>query len=438
MQFFDYLRLGWANIASHKKRALIVVVIAGVLFGVLMVGSLLIRGIENAALGEVLYSKDGKVMVRTVAQQNFCEDECDIVMDKAEIRRTIAEYGGEEISVGTLAGTMNMIYVVTPDLVQDMIEISLDKVPDGVIPVLASTSTLANWLMIPTPDKRASGEGWVRGVERIRAESLGKVIESGGQKYFVVGILPGGFGVSSLSFEVLRDYKNPLNMLLGSVATGNSETLALNGGELEVQSTDEVWAMFPDLPKAQEYINNIATHNCNLLERRQGYCPRVKELLATTVIGDPVATYDNFEQIWNVFKIFAIVLSVIGCVVAFSTYTRLVGRDAKVIALYHAMGATKWQIVGVYCTYLLGLSLLAGMFSLILAAGMVLIINLLSMTKLTQIFVIGFGAKETMIWLFGWSNWILLFVSLLLMVPLVCVLLNLRKFSSKKLAQKMK
>lgn len=241
-----------------------------------------------------------------------------------------------------------------------------------------------------------------------------------------------------MSFEVLRDYKNPLNMLLGSVATGNSGTLALNGGELEVQSTDEVWAMFPDLPKAQEYINNIATHNCNLLERRQGYCPRVKELLATTVIGDPVATYDNFEQIWNVFKIFAIVLSVIGCVVAFSTYTRLVGRDAKVIALYHAMGATKWQIVGVYCTYLLGLSLLAGMFSLILAAGMVLIINLLSMTKLTQIFVIGFGAKETMIWLFGWSNWILLFVSLLLMVPLVCVLLNLRKFSSKKLAQKMK
>lgn len=29
MQFFDYLRLGWANIALHKKRALIVVVIAG-------------------------------------------------------------------------------------------------------------------------------------------------------------------------------------------------------------------------------------------------------------------------------------------------------------------------------------------------------------------------------------------------------------------------
>ena len=102
------------------------------------------------------------------------------------------------------------------------------------------------------------------------------------------------------------------------------------------------------------------------------------------------------------------------------------------------MGATKWQIMGVYCTYLLGLSLLAGMFSLILGAGMVLIINLLNMAKLTQIFVIGFGAKETMIWLFGWSNWILLFVSLLLMVPLVCVLLNLRKFSSKKLAQKMK
>ena len=38
MHLLDYLRLGWANIVAHKKRAAIVVVIVGVLFGVLTAG----------------------------------------------------------------------------------------------------------------------------------------------------------------------------------------------------------------------------------------------------------------------------------------------------------------------------------------------------------------------------------------------------------------
>lgn len=44
MRLVDYFRLGWANIVAHKKRAAIVVMIVGVMFGVLIAGSLLIQG----------------------------------------------------------------------------------------------------------------------------------------------------------------------------------------------------------------------------------------------------------------------------------------------------------------------------------------------------------------------------------------------------------
>lgn len=164
----------------------------------------------------------------------------------------------------------------------------------------------------------------------------------------------------------------------------------------------------------------------------------MKQLVAATVVGDPVRIYENFVGIWTVLKILIVVLAVIACIVTMSTYVRLVGRDTKVIALYHAMGSTKKQIVGVYCVYLLGLSLLASAFSLVLGAGLVLIVNLINMTKLTQIFTIGFGVEEAPVWLFGWNNWIALFVGLLLVMAPLCTILSWRQFASKKLAQKMK
>ena len=164
----------------------------------------------------------------------------------------------------------------------------------------------------------------------------------------------------------------------------------------------------------------------------------MKQYEAATVISSPVMTYRNFEGVWLVFKILAIALAVIGSIVSLSTYTRLVGKDTKVIALYHAMGATKRQVVGVYAMYLLELSLLASLFSLALGVGLVLITNLLSATGLMQVFTLGFGVAETRVWLFGWNNWIMVFVGLLLVVAPVCVVLNLYQFSSKKLAQKIK
>ena len=169
-----------------------------------------------------------------------------------------------------------------------------------------------------------------------------------------------------------------------------------------------------------------------------GICPRVKQPAAAVVISDPVAIRRRLAEIWKIFRIFAVVMTVIACVVALSTYARLVGRDTRVIALYYALGATKRQVVGVYCAYLLELSLLISLLSVALGAGIVLAINLLNLTKLTQIFTLGFGVEEMTVWLLGGNYWIPLLIGLLLLMAPLCVILSLPSFSSKRLAQKMK
>ena len=437
MRLVDYFRLGWANIVAHKKRAAIVVVIVGVMFGVLIAGSLLIQGVENTALDMMTRSTDGKVLVRSVAQQySFCKDvACDLEADKAELRQRVTDYGGKVIEVKMLGQD----YVLDADLVQGAIETELSKAPADATPVLAPLSTLSNWLQI-SMSERAAAEVKVRTAQQIREQAVGQVITvMGGKKYWVAGILPGSFGGTSTLALSSLGRKNPLDILLSNVELGGSAVLIIDDGDLRAETviTDEIWATFDTVKQAERYIAEIADDNCNVLDVQAKRCPRMKQYEAATVISSPVMTYRNFEGVWLVFKILAIALAVIGSIVSLSTYTRLVGKD-KVIALYHAMGATKRQVVGVYVAYLLGLSLLASLFSLALGVGLVLIANLLSATGLMQVFTLGFGVAETRVWLFGWNNWIMVFVGLLLVVAPVCVVLNLYQFSSKKLAQKIK
>ena len=49
-------------------------------------------------------------------------------------------------------------------------------------------------------------------------------------------------------------------------------------------------------------------------------------------------TYENLQNAWLVFKIAVAVLTVIALIIAISTYGRLIGKDMKIISLYHAMG----------------------------------------------------------------------------------------------------
>ena len=60
MKVVDCLRLGFAGVKAHKKRAFTVVIIVGLLFGVVMAGIFIVQGLEDVILGTMLAPTSGK------------------------------------------------------------------------------------------------------------------------------------------------------------------------------------------------------------------------------------------------------------------------------------------------------------------------------------------------------------------------------------------
>lgn len=426
MKWTDYWRLSGVHIAAHRKRTAITIIVTGALFGVLVAGSILVRGVEKVSLDVVLRPTGGRVLVRSVAEDTFCENNCDIEADRMEIRDAISQYGGDEIMIKVLDASSTK-FVIEPGILQPEYEES-----SGHNLILADLSTIANWLMISSPGDDASIETKMRVVEEIRARSLGKAIDTIDGDYYVVNILPGGFGISNLSLSALEDPRNPLNVLLGVVLTSGSKTLIIDDGKLGVWSSDEIWSIFDTVEAASEYIGDLTARACNKFDVASGKCPRVKQFTAESVIGDPIAIHNNFGQIWSIFGWGVIVLSIIGVAITLLTYMRLILQDSRIIILYNMMGATKVQIIGIYFVYLLRLAIFAGIFSLCLGFGLAVIVNLLNMGALTKIFALGFGVQEAPIWILGWNDWILRILGIILFVAPVGIILNLGKFQTKK------
>lgn len=432
MKLLDYWRLSGVHIRAHKKQTLTTVIVVGALFGVLMAGSILIRGVEDVSLEKVLQPTGGKVLIQSAARDTFCEDNCNAEADRAEIENVVAQHGGSEVAVGMLEGSPSALYVVAYDVLEHGLEVNLDQAPSASIPILADASTIANWLLISTPNEHADGEERARVVTEIRERSLGKVIHTVSNDYYVVGILPGGFGLSSLSLSALNRSINPLNLLLSAVPTSNSKALIVRDGRMEMQPTAEVWALFETVEVAHGYVDDLKSRECNHLEVSFGKCDRVRQFVASSVIGNPIEIYDNFEQIWRVFRLAAIILMSIGMVIALLTYTRLIAWDQKIIMLYNTMGAKRHQVMWLYLMYLLRLAFLTSIFSLLLGMGLALAVNILNMGALTQIFALGFGSENQAIWLLGWNDWIWVLLGSIFLVAPVCILLNFGKFRIKR------
>ena len=138
------------------------------------------------------------------------------------------------------------------------------------------------------------------------------------------------------------------------------------------------------------------------------------------------------------FKIAAAVLAAIAVLIALSTYVRLLGGDVKIIALYHAMGATGWQIRLVYLTYLVMLSVLAVGFAVILGLGLAAGLSLVNMAALKEVFAMGFGVVTEEIWLVGWSEVIWWLAGALLVAAGLAVVLGNGNFAGKELGKRMK
>lgn len=442
MRTLDYLRLGAAGMKAHKKRALVVVMIVGLLFGVVAAGAFFLQGLEQVALAEMLAPTEGKVLVMSSVDTRACGEDCEVAAEVGRMKEKIGEYGGEVVPVAVRQTAEGMFYVVDEGVFGEVFSGVKAEASgeDEAMTVVVPLEVAAELAGIEMPESGASVAERMVAIYKVREAALGRTVESEtGARYEVAGILPGGVYATDLSLVYVGQSGNPLNMLFGQVKTGVSQGFGVgqaeDGGQAEAMGM--VLAVFEDIEAAEGYYRDEVNY-CAEVDRMMGRCSEEYRYQVAAAVADPLGTYDNLQQVWSVFKIAAAVLAAIAVLIALSTYVRLLGGDVKIIALYHAMGATGWQIRLVYLTYLVMLSALAVGFAVILGLGLAAGLSLVNMAALKEVFAMGFGVVMEEIWLVGWSEVIWWLVGALLVAAVLAVVLGNGNFAGKGLAKKMK
>ena len=455
MRTLDYLRLGAAGMKAHKKRALVVVMIVGLLFGVVAAGAFFLQGLEQVALAEMLAPTEGKVLVMSSVDTRACGEDCEVAAEVGRMKEKIGEYGGEVVPVAVRQTAEGMFYVVDEGVFGEVFSGVKAEASgeDEAMTVVVPLEVAAELAGIEMPESGASVAERMVAIYKVREAALGRTVESEtGARYEVAGILPGGVYATDLSLVYVGQSGNPLNMLFGQVKTGVSQGFGVGAGdglaeaeatggelagEVDAEAMGMVLAVFEDIEAAEGYYRDEVNY-CAEVDRMMGRCSEEYRYQVAAAVADPLGTYDNLQQVWSVFKIAAAVLAAIAVLIALSTYVRLLGGDVKIIALYRAMGATGWQIRLVYLTYLVMLSMLAVGFAVILGLGLAAVLSLVNMAALKEVFAMGFGVVVEEIWLVRWSGVIWWLAGALLAAAVLAVVLGNGNFASKGLAKKMK
>ena len=455
MRTLDYLRLGAAGMRAHKKRALVVVMIVGLLFGVVAAGAFFLQGLEEVALAEMLAPTEGKVLVMSSVDTMACGEDCEVAAEVEKMKEKIGEYGGEVVPAAVRQTAEGMFYVVDEGVFREVFSGVKAEASgeDEAMTVVVPLEVAAELAGIEMPESGASVAERMVAIYKVREVALGRTVESEtGARYEVAGILPGGVYATDLSLVYAGQSGNPLNMLFGQVKTGVSQSFGVGAGdglaeaeatggelagEVDAEAMGMVLAVFEDIEAAEGYYRDEVNY-CAEVDRMMGRCSEEYRYQVAAAVADPLGTYDNLQQVWSVFKIAAAVLAAIAVLIALSTYVRLLGGDVKIIALYHAMGATGWQIRLVYLTYLVMLSMLAVGFAVILGLGLAAGLSLVNMAALKEVFAMGFGVVMEEIWLVGWSEMIWWLAGALLVAAGLAVVLGNGNFAGKELGKRMK
>lgn len=436
MRLLDYLRLGFAGVKAHKKRAVTVVVIVGLLFGVIIAGSFVLQGLENAILGEMTAPTGGRVLTVSTIDFDACGEECDAEADVEAIKKNIAKYGGELIAAEVIQSADDVFYKLDTEVFAQAANDSGDAMR-----IVAPLATAVNIAGIKVPEQSAKIETKLSAIQKARAQTLHRVIESeNGEEYYIAEILPGWMYTSNLSLGNLylvgtKPKKNPLDLILAQIRTGIRQNFVTN--DANTVETELIFAEFDDVEAAYNYYRDEVNY-CSENDQMFGLCGGKYKYRVFSAVADPFSAYEIFQNVWLVFRIVAVVLAIIAVIIAISTYARLVNKDMKIVALYYAMGATGRQIRLVYMTYLLMLSFMAVAFALMVGLALAVGLSLASMTELEQIFALGLGVTGKHIWLVGWNNLIWCIIGALALVAILAIVLGNGNFRGKELARKLK
>ncbi len=297
MRLSDYLRLGFTGVKAHKKRAVAVVVIVGLLFGVIVAGTFTLQGIENVVMSKMLAPTDGKVLVASNVDTAICRENCDILAETTQIRENIRRYGGEVMGLEIIQTKDGAFYKLRENIF-DSINNNIDD--DEVLQVAVPLKTAVNLVGTQLPNYDAAVSAKLDAIEEVREKTLHKVIESKtGEKYYIAEILPGGVYGIDLSLVNVEQKGNPLDAVLGQVRTGTSQDFIAKSVGDEVRTDAEnmgiVLAQFSDVKTAYDYYQDEANY-CAEMDRIFGACGENYKYQVFPAVSDPLTTYENLQS----------------------------------------------------------------------------------------------------------------------------------------------
>lgn len=440
----DAIRLSTSSIIEHKGRSAVTILTVATLFGVLMALNFLLNGIEKTALAANMEQTHEAVYVTTQAAyhanrfEETQEGEARLGsfepmiadQDVTRITTRAAEFNGEVVGTTWAAQMAVPYHVVNLSAVQDFVEIDLADVPEGHVPVLATSDF---------PE--------LTGYDELDAH-LAEVL-------YPVGHLP-----STISFDdpehpertvgwpVLGD--SPLNLLLQNISnvgdtsfmlvddgSGKIENFlraeAISNGQINpMQIRSALVVRFAELDDAVRYVFPANFLGIPFEEIDARY-------VTADFIGGVLSTTGNFNNLKATLTLVEIALIVVAVIIATMTFRHLVDTEAATVALYRSIGATTGEIYLIYFLYILELVMLALIACLVLAfviVGVIALLNGEALGALLQEYYRMPNRPKLYFYSFNQYFWTTV-IAVLLVAPLTFGL-STHCFSEKYVARKLK
>lgn len=437
MYFTDVLKLSFRKFIRQFRRSYKLVVAMSILFCLIFTINLFFTGLRNshikfsqAKVGNQVIISANNLSPYTSLKETKETKEISI----AEMIQDIEKFGGK-ILKNTRSVTRYYIPVLSKSSVQNLIEVDPSNAPKDAIPIL--TTTFFGELLLGQDNNKMNKLTAVEYLSRYqdyREKVLGKTFETdNGEKFFVVGLLPGSYHLSNYSFYTLEKNVDTtlLNQLLDDIPLQDFNPIAVDNGNQDSWQTGQnveyeiVYAIFDNQKDTYRYLEQGKA-------RFQRVIPGDRSYDAKVILGlSPEITYTfNFFQI--IIRIISFILFIVATVVILSTNTRLIAQDEEEIALYRSLGATKSQLKIFYGIYFFILIVSALIFAYFIASFILILFHLIRGQLINIQAALAFSLKDVpQVFWYGISSDILVIIVATLLLAPLSTLLNSRKFSPR-------
>ncbi|MBR3180876.1 hypothetical protein IKF63_02235 [Candidatus Saccharibacteria bacterium] len=477
MKIFSLIKIGHRHIAAHKRQSFLSIATIGILFGALLSIVFLFEGTENIFIKTSNKLSNNKLYV-TTSSCNKTGKCLDWEAMEQLTKKKIADYNGEivgkiqnyEYKNGSL-----FFSVIDEEYVENLIEINLAEFPKGTlfkIITLDEADELVNGTKdessYVTPQKTYS----LSEINDIKSKTLGKefietftvpssrnsiseILEDESQiaeffeqeyekktlNYVVAGVVGSTNTSTSLSqgYSDIRILDLFLDRVEDQVAIADLYIARKNDNTMNFKETFEASdrnsanpiVKFSNLDDASKFYSN---ESCDL-EQNFNKCSNftVKE-----IVGNRLQTKNALRNVYYIFNYDEIALLLIALTISVFTFIRLVGENARSIALYRSLGASSFDILVIYFSYLLELCLFTVIFSVILGGGIALVISLKDATLLSDMLTSIYGRAVSSGILIGFSLQAYSIIAAILLTAPLCSILTLDQLSTKNIAKKIK